>query len=143
MRKIPLTIVHSNIDKSKGKFSQNFVDFSEYMNFKSVLRISGSFFASMSKVKGQTKFNYIVVLTSKRKSKSNFWNKMIEITNYAFFFAIFFPLKSVSWKIQPPRLTNFIKLVPGTDGLNSQSFFTLASSSNRNVPNHYPKYFPL
>ena len=44
------------------------------------------FFVSMPKVKGQTKFNYIVILTSKRQSKSNFWNKMIEITNYAFFF---------------------------------------------------------
>ena len=38
-------------------------------------------------------------------------------------FAIF------SCKIQPPRLTNFIKLVnpvPGTDGVISQKFFTLA-----------------
>ena len=42
----------------------------------------------------------------------------------------FFHLKRVSWKIQPPRLTNFIKLVPGTDGLISQSFFTLAPSFN-------------
>ena len=42
----------------------------------------------MLKVNGQTKFNQIVIVTSKRKSKSNFWSTkdedVIFNTNYAF-----------------------------------------------------------
>ena len=72
-----LTYCEKNFWNSRLKAEnlQKFWDHSTHFEF---------FFTSMPKVKSQTNFNYIVILTSKRKSKSNFWNKMMEITNYAF-----------------------------------------------------------